>query len=58
MLVCPHCKGDRRIIAAITMRDTAASILTHLGLPTDIPDLAQARAPPQVQMFDDDWAAG
>ena len=56
LLTCTHCGGKRRILAAITARDIAAKILTHLELPTDVPELAPARAPPQTELFaDDDW---
>jgi len=54
VLVCSHCGGPRTIIAAITDCDVAASILVHLGLPTDAPELAPARAPPQTELLSDD----
>ena len=55
VLTCAHCGGERRIVAAITEPDVAARILTHLDLPTDVPKLAPARAPPQTELFDDSW---
>ncbi len=56
VLTCSHCGGDRRIIAVITERDVVVKVLAHLGLPTAVPDLAPARAPPQTVLFaDDDW---
>ncbi len=56
VLICPSCGHARTIIAAITERDVAAKLLVHLGLPTDVPVLAQARAPPQADLFADDWS--
>ncbi len=53
VLVCPTCQGPRKIIAAITDTAVAATILQHLGLPTDLPALHGARAPPQLDMTDD-----
>ena len=56
VLCCPHCGARRAIVAAITDRDVATAILSHLGLPTDAPELAPARAPPQTEMFGDERA--
>ncbi len=53
ILLCPSCGHTRTIVAAITERDVAAKLLVHLGLPTDVPVLAQARAPPQAEWFAD-----
>jgi hypothetical protein len=36
-LVCPQCQGSRTILAAITEPEPICTILTHLGLPTDVP---------------------
>jgi hypothetical protein len=47
VLCCPNCKGRRRLLAFITDRDSIRAILTHLGLPTQPPTIAPARAPPQ-----------
>ena len=56
LLTCSHCGTERSILAAITDRDVVVKILNHLELPTDVPDLAPARAPPQTGLFsDDDW---
>jgi len=53
ILDCPRCHGGKmEILAAISAPLTVRKILVHLGLPTDIPDCAPARAPPQ-QVFDD-----
>jgi hypothetical protein len=53
VLLCPTCQGPRTIIAAITDTAVAAKILQHLGLPTDLPALQSARAPPQLDILDD-----
>jgi hypothetical protein len=51
LAVCPRCKGPRKIIAAITDPRVVQTILQHLNLPTEIPELAAARAPPQADLF-------
>ena len=54
---CPHCGGRRGLIAFITDPLVVLRILDHVGLPTVAPDIAAARAPPQLDMgFDEDWA--
>ncbi|MFT5151987.1 MAG: hypothetical protein ACI841_001974 [Planctomycetota bacterium] len=45
---CEHCGGRRRLIALITDTLVARRILRHLGLPSEAPPLAAARAPPQM----------
>ncbi|MFT5051895.1 MAG: hypothetical protein ACI8QZ_003324 [Chlamydiales bacterium] len=45
---CEHCGGRRRWIALITDTLVARRILRHLGLPSEAPPLAAARAPPQM----------
>ncbi len=52
VLLCPRCQGPRTIIAAFTDKAVAATILEHLGLPTDLPVMQGARAPPQLEMLD------
>ena len=53
---CPHCGGRRVIIAFITDAPVVHRILSHIGLPTEPPDIASARAPPQLDIdFDQDW---
>jgi hypothetical protein len=47
VLTCPHCGGPRQFLAAIFDQDAIRKILTHLGLPTEPPTLAPARAPPE-----------
>ena len=54
VLRCDHCGARRSVIAAITDAHVAAGILLHLGLPTDAPELAPARAPPQTELFSPD----
>ena len=54
---CPHCGGHRVLIAFITDAPVVHRILSHIGLPTEPPDIASARAPPQLDMgFEEDWA--
>jgi len=53
---CPHCDGRRVLIAFITDAPVVQRILAHVGLPTEPPDIASARAPPQLDLgFDEDW---
>lgn len=52
-LICPTCKGPRRIIAAITEREPIVKILSSMGLSTDVPLVAKARPPPQDEFFFD-----
>ncbi len=51
VLVCPHCGGARRLLAAITAPDAIAKVLRAMGLPYAVPELAPARAPPG----EEDW---
>jgi len=54
---CPHCGGRRVLIAFITDPPVVLRILTHIGLPTESPGMAPARAPPQLDLgFDENWA--
>ena len=53
VLVCPRCSGPMRLIAVLTDPDLVERVLAHLGLPTDIPTAAPARAPPQTDLFHD-----
>jgi len=43
---CPRCHGPMQIIQAVEDPKVIERILTHLGLPTDLPLVAPARAPP------------
>ena len=49
---CPKCNGRLRLVAAITDTASAKRYLDGVGLPSEIPSLAPARAPPQL---DFDW---
>jgi len=49
VLACPRCSGRLHMVALIEDAAVARRILTHLGLPTDVPRPSPARAPP--------WAA-
>jgi hypothetical protein len=51
VLRCPRCDG--RMVPVQTVKDPAviAKVLAHLGLPTSLPAVAAARAPPQL-VFD------
>jgi hypothetical protein len=46
---CSRCPGQRRVIAFITDPEVITAILDHLGLPSQPPPLAPARAPPQAE---------
>jgi len=46
VLECEHCGGRLRLLATIEAPATIAVILNHLGLPSEKPTLAPARAPP------------
>jgi hypothetical protein len=45
VLACPACGGRLRLLATIEDRAVIEGILTHLGLPVDLPQLAAARTP-------------
>ncbi|MCB9879403.1 MAG: transposase [Planctomycetes bacterium] len=46
VLVCPHCGGVRRLLAAITAPDAIEKVLRAMGLPCEVAQVAPARAPP------------
>ncbi|MBK7645263.1 MAG: transposase [Planctomycetes bacterium] len=50
VLVCPHCGGRRKLIAFLTDGLVVRKILAHLGLSTEPPVLAPARAPPEPEL--------
>jgi hypothetical protein len=55
VLRCPRCTGRMTVLAAINDHGVAQKILCHLGLPTDGPRCAPARAPPELELdFDGD----
>lgn len=49
---CKFCKEDVKVVAAVLQRTAIEEILKHLGLPTQVPVISPARAPPQLQMDD------
>ncbi len=55
-MACAKCGGPVRVLAVITEREPARSILAHLGLPTDATPPARARDP--TDNMDDDESAG
>ena len=54
VLECPKCHGRLRVLAVITEREPLRRILEHLGLPTQAPPLARARAPTEDALEDED----
>ena len=46
-MTCPHCGSRRTLLAAIFDQGAIQKILAHLGLPTEPPTMAPARAPPE-----------
>ena len=51
LLACP-CGGRRRVVALVEDAKRAKDILEQLGLPSEAPVIARARAPPQQELFD------
>jgi hypothetical protein len=49
ILTCPRCGGVRRLLAAIQDPDSIERVLRAMGLPWQAPELAVARAPPEVE---------
>jgi hypothetical protein len=47
VLTCSQCGGPRKLLAAIFDPDSIRKILAHLGLPTEPPQVAKARSPPE-----------
>ncbi len=45
VLACPDCGGRLRLLATIADRAVVEKILTHLGLPVDLPQPSAARTP-------------
>jgi hypothetical protein len=48
VLACPQCKGRMTVIAFISQATVARRILDHLGLDSQGPTIARARAPPEL----------
>jgi hypothetical protein len=49
VLACPRCGGRMVLIATIEDPAVVQRILTHLGLPTEMPEARPARPPPLPQ---------
>ena len=47
VLECEKCKGKMKLIALINEADAVQKICEHLNLPTSLPEVLLARAPPQ-----------
>jgi hypothetical protein len=47
VLKCPHCGGQRKVLDFLLEGAAIRRILTHLGLDTEPPAIAPARAPPE-----------
>jgi hypothetical protein len=56
VLACPRCGGRLRLIALIDEAAVIERILTHLGVPPEIPAPRPARAPP-LRVVDHSQAA-
>ena len=50
VLACPRCHAPLTVLAYLTDPHVTEKILRHLGLPTDLPSAAPARAPPQLEL--------
>jgi hypothetical protein len=53
VLACDRCGGRVRLIALIHQAEVIGRILTHLGIPAELPTPRPARAPPHVPVFAD-----
>ena len=49
VLTCDHCAGRRKLIAFLADGQVVRKILAHLGLATEPPQLAPARARPEFE---------
>jgi len=49
-LSCPRCHGPMQFIQLVEDPLVIEKILNHLGLPTDLPPVAPARAPPDNEL--------
>ncbi len=50
VLTCQHCGGRRKLLDATTEPGAIRRVLEHLGLPTDVPVVSAARAPPMQRL--------
>ena len=48
VLLCRHCGGRRRLLAAIHDPESIRRVLIAMGLSTQVPVLAPARGPPEL----------
>ena len=46
VLICPHCRGPRKLLAFLTDQSVIRKILQHLSLPLELPTIHPARSPP------------
>jgi hypothetical protein len=53
VLACDRCGGRLRLIALIQQAAVISRILTHLGLPVEVPTPQPARSPPLGLVFTD-----
>jgi len=54
VLICPRCHRRMNRVQLVDDPAVIHRILTYLGLPTSLPPIAPARAPPQPELdFDD-----
>jgi len=53
VLACDRCGGRLRLIALIQQAEVIGRILTHLGIPAELPTPLPARSPPQLPIFTD-----
>jgi catechol 2,3-dioxygenase-like lactoylglutathione lyase family enzyme len=51
VLACDRCGGRLRLIALIHQAEVVRRILTHLGVPAELPPPVPARAPPEASVF-------
>jgi hypothetical protein len=51
VLICPRCRGIRRVVAVVLRSATAQAILVHLPLPCRPLPLAPATSPPQLDLW-------
>jgi hypothetical protein len=47
-----ECGGRRRVVAFVEDLEEAAQLLARLGVPSEVPVVARARAPPQRELFE------
>ncbi len=50
VLICESCGGPRKVLAMVMDGKAITKILAHLGLPTEPPMVAPARAPPATML--------